>query len=388
MGTAFPTSWPTCSGVWPGKVRRNCRRWSAAPPLSLWRYPTDFFRNEIAYAIKGRAVTSREQYLSLERSGRGTPLQESAREAVWEVYQCYQALLRAQGLWDFEDFILETLKELESGPVEMPYVSAVVDEIQDLTEATMRFIRWLVPPGPNDLFLVGDGLQRIYPGGYALSKLGIDITGRGTLLRQNYRNTHEILRAAHHVVAGLAFDDMDDQASKAPDPEFSVRHGQVPVLRRFARPEDELCWAMEEITRLRASNGYQDRDCVLLYRWRKPYQDLIESFLPSRFPEVQIMELQRDAATYFGPGVKYSTFDSAKGLEFKVVFVLGVTDGLCVPKDDWNLQGEELEDYLARERRRLYVAMTRARDILYLIYSRGQPSRFLNSVPPQYLQRV
>jgi len=361
---------------------------SCYPNLSLWRYPVTFFRDEIAYAIKGRAVASREQYLALERSGRGTPLQESTRQVVWEVYERYQALLRAQGLWDFGDYILETLKELESAPVEMPYVSAVVDEIQDLTEATMRLIRRLVPPGPNDLFLVGDGLQRIYPGGYALSKLGIDITGRGTLLRQNYRNTHEILRAAHRVVAGLSFDDMDDQASEAPEPEFSVRQGQVPILRRFATPEDELCWAMEEIARLRTSNGYQDRDFVLLYRWRKPYQDLIETLLPSQFPEVQMVELQRDAETYFGPGVKYSTFDSAKGLEFKVVFVLGVTDGLCVPRDDWNLQGEELEDYLARERRRLYVAMTRARDFLYLTCSRGQPSRFLNSVPPEYLQRV
>lgn len=361
---------------------------SRYPNLSIWSHPIEFFSDEINYAIKGRGVGSLEQYLALERTGRGTPLPEGTRRVVWEVYGCYQTLLVAHGLWDFADFIVETLKVLESEDVEMPYTSAVADEIQDLTEATMRLIRRIVPPGPNDLFLVGDGLQRIYPGGYALSRLGIDITGRGTLLRQNYRNTQEVLRAAHSMIEGCQFDDMDDQASEVPKPEYSVRHGQVPVLRRFGTPEEEMRWAMEEISRLQASQGYQDRDFALLYRSREPYGDLLKGWLVPCSTGLPLVELQRDASTYFGPGVKYSTFDSAKGLEFKVVFVLGVTDGLCVPKDDWKLQGEELEDYLARERRRLYVAMTRARDLLYLTYSRGQPSRFLNSVPGEFLRRV
>jgi DNA helicase-2/ATP-dependent DNA helicase PcrA len=91
--------------------------------------------------------------------------------------------------------------------------------------------------------------------------------------------------------------------------------------------------------------------------------------------------------TYFGPGAKHTTFHSAKGLEFKVVFVVGVTDGSFVPRDDWSLQGEELNDYLARERRLLYVAMTRARDLLYLTCSRGRASRFLSAVPGEYLRR-
>ena len=87
------------------------------------------------------------------------------------------------------------------------------------------------------------------------------------------------------------------------------------------------------------------------------------------------------------PGAKHTTFHSAKGLEFKVVFVLGVTDGQFVPKDDWSLKGEELDDCLARERRLLYVAMTRARDFLFLTCSRGRASRFLSSVPGEFLRR-
>jgi DNA helicase-2/ATP-dependent DNA helicase PcrA len=100
------------------------------------------------------------------------------------------------------------------------------------------------------------------------------------------------------------------------------------------------------------------------------------------------VELERDPTTYFGQGLKHTTFHSAKGLEFKVVFVVGVTDGQFVPRDDWSLQDDELIDYMDRERHLLYVAMTRARDLLYVTCARGVFSRFLKSVPETFIRRT
>ena len=81
-------------------------------------------------------------------------------------------------------------------------------------------------------------------------------------------------------------------------------------------------------------------------------------------------------------------FDSAEGLEFKVIYMAGVIDSQFVPLDDWRLEGSELEDHPLREKSRLFVAMTRARNLLNLSYWRGQPSRFLSSVPAEYLVRM
>lgn len=353
------------------------------PGLKLWSRPRSFFEDEIRYAVKGRAISSLPAYLGLDRSGRGTALQEAEREAVYAVYRGYQEHLVEQGLCDFDDFVVRALELVEGGHKPDGYQAAVVDEIQDLTAAVMRLIRRIVPEGPNDLFLVGDGLQRIYPGGYVLGRLGIDITGRGTLLRKNYRNTEEILRAAHAMMRDQRFDDMDEEESELAEPEFSMRSGELPVLHRAPDPERELRWVSSRIAALKAEKGYRDRDFAVLYRWRRPYQGLIRQHLP---PQVELVELGRDAATYFGPGTKHTTFHSAKGLEFKVVFVVGVTDGRFVPRDDWSLGGDELAAYLARERRLLYVAMTRARDLLYLTCSRGLPSRFLSDVPDGFLK--
>ena len=54
------------------------------PGLNLWSRPQSFFSDEIGYAIKGRAIASLQEYLRLERSGRGTPLREDERRAVSE----------------------------------------------------------------------------------------------------------------------------------------------------------------------------------------------------------------------------------------------------------------------------------------------------------------
>ena len=78
-----------------------------------------------------------------------------------------------------------------------------------------------------------------------------------------------------------------------------------------------------------------------------------------------------------------STIHSAKGQEWRSVFVLNCVDG-CIPSDLATGSSEEIEE----ERRLLYVAMTRARDELTLIvpqrfYVHGQPKNGDRSCSPR-----
>ncbi|WP_121664756.1 UvrD-helicase domain-containing protein [Metabacillus litoralis] len=85
-------------------------------------------------------------------------------------------------------------------------------------------------------------------------------------------------------------------------------------------------------------------------------------------------------------GVQLMTIHRSKGLEFKYVYVLGVVDG-ALPHD-FALESARKEKYefLEEERRLLYVAMTRAKEHLYLSvpsYRRGRkaaPSRFIKGL--------
>ncbi|HHH12309.1 MAG TPA: ATP-dependent DNA helicase PcrA, partial [Candidatus Moranbacteria bacterium] len=86
--------------------------------------------------------------------------------------------------------------------------------------------------------------------------------------------------------------------------------------------------------------------------------------------------------------VRLMTLHSAKGLEFPVVFIVGLEEGL-LPHSRSQTSAADLEE----ERRLMYVGMTRAMDKLYLVHARARtvfgsrqrnsPSRFLADLPEE-----
>lgn len=93
------------------------------------------------------------------------------------------------------------------------------------------------------------------------------------------------------------------------------------------------------------------------------------------------------------PGVKLMTIHAAKGLEFNTVFVTGLEHGLFPHERGERLAGADAEE----ERRLMYVAVTRAREKLYLTYSSMRtiygardirlPSEFLSDIPDELITR-
>ncbi len=91
--------------------------------------------------------------------------------------------------------------------------------------------------------------------------------------------------------------------------------------------------------------------------------------------------------------ISLMTLHNAKGLEFPVVFIIGVEEGVLP-----YCKAMKNEEEIAEERRLLYVGMTRARDILWLtgahkrrLYSKLQdqePSRFLRDIPKEWCNWV
>ncbi len=118
--------------------------------------------------------------------------------------------------------------------------SIVVDETQDLCAAALALLRASVPEGVNNMFIVGDAHQRIYRHKVTMSKVGIDIKGRGRRLRINYRTTDEIRRWATARLANCSIDDLDGQ----PDTLMGYRsltHGPSPEeVTSFSRDEERI----------------------------------------------------------------------------------------------------------------------------------------------------
>jgi hypothetical protein len=310
-----------------------------------------YWRQEIDTVIKGRGLREFPEYAGVERPGRRTRLRDEHRAAVWDLYAEYQQQLADRRLLDFNDVLAAAVHEVLRRPVEPAYQAVVVDEVNDLNLLGLRLVRALAGPAGDGLLLVGDGRQAVYPGGARLRDAGIDVTGRGAVLRVNYRNTAEILSTAARLVPSVRSGDPDDDDSGA---STAVRHGPVPVEVRCAGVDAldaALVAAVEAAGRRRgghAGSAVLCRHRVEVARCRR----LLERHgLP-----VQALE-EYDGSG--GDAVKVGTYKRAKGLDLPAVF-------LPLPRPGAPGGGAAGLERAEREDRELHVAMTRARDELWI----------------------
>ena len=117
-------------------------------------------------------------------------------------------------------------------------------------------------------------------------------------------------------------------------------------------------------------------------------QDLLTQFLSHA--SLEAGEHQADLGK---EALQLMTVHASKGLEFKAVFISGLEEGLC-PHEQSLYETQGLEE----ERRLMYVAVTRARQRLYLSHAQsrmlhgkvryGIASRFLEEIPEQLLKHI
>ena len=338
------------------------------------RLSDDYLWEEVTRVIEGRGLERRVQYLGLQRHGRKRPLPAMIRSLVWEVYEEYRAACDAvpEPVVDWDRVLGLALQHVREHPPAERFSAIIVDEAQDISEVGVRFLLELVEGGAaGRIMLIGDAGQRIYPGGYRLSELGLEIRGRSFPMSVCYRSTDEIMQAVGALGQYVSTEEFGEDGLRGLA--FStVRNGSRPRLHAFRRWDDEVAWVLSQLDPddpdidgtaiLAPSNRAADA-------WR---ERLREKGLGS----VPLGEYRGRPV----PGVKVGTYHRAKGLEFKRLFLPGLDDGFPFgDRDD--------PDHLVEKGSLLYVAMSRARDKLDLSYS-GQPSMYLEALRPHVDEEV
>ena len=193
-----------------------------------------------------------------------------------------------------------------------------------LTE--LRLLRCMAPEGPNDLFFVGDGHQRIYGRPVVMSRCGIAIRGRTAKLRINYRTTEEIQRWANAVLADATIDDLDG-AEDDLRTYHSLMNGPVPNLRTFATLAEECAYVFDEVSALLETTD-PERICLVA----RTHWQLRDEYLPALSAAgLDYLLLEADTPDYAGSGVRLATMHRVKGLEFEHVLILGLRAGVMPP---------------------------------------------------------
>ena len=360
----------------------------------------DFVEDEISFIRMRFLQGEYERYQTAARHGRVLPLTEKARAVMLTGVQAWDGILERYRVKDYEGVVQRALSLLSESTINarrsFQYRAVLVDEVQDLSQLEMRILARipdktgkLVAELPDGFFLVGDGTQTIYKRGFSLKQCGIGVANRSFVLKKNYRNTREILEAAYGLIERYEYADVDEENIQRPTaPDLSSRHGAKPLVVKCLNHNDECTFVVRCIEELLEEQRLLDETAetevpteipICVIGFTKADRERISDAL--RRARIPAAELKADVA-WESHAVKISTLESAKGHEFHAVFIVGLCQGnmpsFRAQEEDWK-----------REAARLYVAMTRARDRLYLTYDIGGrygPSVFLSAIQHNCLE--
>ena len=156
---------------------------------------------------------------------------------------------------------------------------------------------------------------------------------------------------------------------------MSLLKGPQPMLHAAKTPAQQWKYVAGEIKRMK-KEGLDLAEMAIFSRTNADLQTIQAALIRNK---VKSQVITREGAS--GEGVRLGTLHRAKGLEFKTVFVVNVSDEQ-VPQRSLlqDVQDKQLRsDLLDRERQLLYVGLTRARDEAVLTWV-GYPSRFLEDI--------
>lgn len=346
-----------------GRKRREL--WARAltrKPNSV-NFPDPFYKAEFERIILAQGCETVEDYVRASRVGRGGQLNRALRRELWPVFAEYRAQLRSANLREPEEAYRDALAIVKREGSSLGIRAVIVDESQDLSPAALALLRAVVPEDTNDMFIVGDAHQRIYRHKVTLSRVGIDIRGRGRRLKVNYRTTDEIRRWAVARLVNCPIDDLDGHADTLAGYQ-SLTHGPVPdVVSTTSRFEEQEI--IDKTLKQLDNDGIPLRNICLVVRTNEEAGEY-EQWLKSTGRRT--LRLNRETSDdQDQPGVRIATMHRVKGLEFDAVIIAGYRS----PEVYAEMYGEEedpgvLLDNLTSERCLLHVAATRSKRFLML----------------------
>jgi len=342
----------------------------------------------------------------------------SERGTVREVADAYEEMLRHRGAVDYPAMLGLSVRLFIEHPGALrlcqdSYRVVLCDEFQDVCASQYAVLRSLAERHHN-LIAVGDPQQTLYgwrgAGIRFFDGFRRDFPETRIMsLHQNFRSTRQIVDCANALGASLPSSRLlwTDNAFGgairlyvAADERAEAAFVAVEIERLVA-----MCVIdrLDEVAILYRTN-WQARPFKIALRQRGlPYRSTLQDRAEGtrRDPDSWTAELQRKEEVIREledtESIRLSTIHQAKGGEWTVVFVVGLEEGL-LPHARALADDADQSASIDEERRVAYVAVTRARERLYLSYCRTRrrgdriemrkPSRFLLGLPLDHLKRT
>lgn len=340
--------------------------------LSYKELSPRFVFSEWRHIVDAWNLPDLTSYAKVPRIGRRNRLGSKQREAVWPVFEAARRALASRGFVTQSQLFAAVEEDAQAKP-DKPFTHVIVDEAQDLGVGELRMLGALAA-GPNALFFAGDLGQRIFQLPFSWLSLGVDVRGRSSSLRINYRTSRQIREAADRLLPPKVrdVDGIEDDRTGAQ----SVFEGPSPTIVECADQDIETAKVAAFLREVMA-NGLSAAEIGMFARSADYLPRCRAAAAAAGLDARQLTERFADA----GDCVSLGTMHLAKGLEFKAVVVMACDDEALPLQSrvDNATDEDELREVFETERHLFYVACTRARD--RLLVTGVQPvSEFLSDL--------
>lgn len=337
-----------------------------------WEVPEGSFWQDEKLA---RRLGSRlDRWVSLMRMHGGSQAEmiESAPEEIRDLFskrvklmapmlKAWKTALKAENAVDFSGLIHQAIIILEKGRFVSPWKHILVDEFQDISPQRAALLSALRAQNKHtSLFAVGDDWQAIYR--FSGAQLSLTTAfhhyfgeGDRSDLDTTYRFNSRIGEIANRFI--------QQNPHQLAKPLNSLRPGDKKAVTLLA--DDQLEPLLDKLS------GYAkpDERILVLARYHHLKPAALEK-AATRWPKLQL---------------EFMTIHASKGQQADYVIVIGLkdgSDGFPAPVRESVMEQALLpmpEDFPdAEERRLLYVAITRARHRVWLLFNKEEPSVFVD----------
>lgn len=316
----------------------------------------DFVIDEIGW-LKGMGFQDRRTYLEVSRKGRGSDvrLSKEDRGTIYDIYERYEQLKGSKK--DYNDYAIDLDKSKGMVSNNRKMDTVFVDEAQDLQLIQLRLLREMTL---GTFIVAADKGQKIYTSSFTWKDIGLNITGgRTKILDETFRSTKPIVELARSIQRNDVIK-KDDEFIECRLP---ARKGAVPTWYR-CHNHSNLIASVLKLVKTIDPRGEKIIGVLSREWW---FLDNMEYHFGSSGHYTE--KIKYDKGNAHIPGVKLTTYHSAKGLEFDYVIIIGKA-----PKSK-----KELDPNI--ERRLYYVSMTRAKAGLYIFTEKDCPE-VLNELDP------